>query len=156
MSATSVDLSSSFSLDKVANGSGVYVNSYARRILNQGSYYAKTRVLSNGAVSVELDRANAAGAETVLQAPLTISGLSYAAGDALNVRVQATGTSPTTVSARVWKVGTVEPTTWQRSITDSTAGLQAAGHVGFTSYVSSAATNAPITLKFDNVAATAP
>ena len=156
VSATSVDFASTFSLDKVATGSGVYVNSYARRILNQGSYYAKTRVLSSGAVSLELDRANSAGAETILQAQLTIAGLTYVAGDALNVRVQATGTSPTTVRAKVWKVGTVEPSSWQRTVTDSTAGLQAAGHVGFTSYVSGSATNAPITLKFDNVAATAP
>jgi hypothetical protein len=56
----------------------------------------------------------------------------------------------------VWKTGTTEPTTWQRSATDGTAGLQAAGHVGFGSYVSSGATNGPITLSVDQIVVTAP
>jgi hypothetical protein len=41
-------------------------------------------------------------------------------------------------------------------VTDSTAGLQAAGHVGFSSYVSSSATNGPITIAVDQIVVTAP
>ena len=48
----------------------------------------------------------------------------------LSVRVQVTGTAPTVVRARVWRTGQAEPTTWQVSATDATAGLQVAGAVG--------------------------
>lgn len=92
----------------------------------------------------------------MIQAATTIAGLTYAVGDRLNVRVQAVGSSPTTVRAKVWKVGTTEPAAWQRSVTDNTAGLQAPGHVGFGSYLSSSATNGPITLAVDQLVTTAP
>ena len=51
------------------------------------------------------------------------------------MRVQAFGSSPTTIRARVWLDGGAEPTTWQTSVTDSTAGLQQAGGVGLASYL---------------------
>ena len=73
--------------------------------------------------------------------------MTYAVGDLLNLRVQVLGTSPTTVRAKVWKVGTVEPAAWQRSVTDTTAGLQASGSVGLFVYHSSSATNAPNTVQ---------
>ena len=62
----------------------------------------------------------------------------------------------TTVRDKVSKTGTTEPSAWLRSVTDSTAGLQAAGHVGFGSYVSSAATNGPVTVAVDQLVVTAP
>jgi hypothetical protein len=49
-----------------------------------------------------------------------------------------------------WVNGTTEPTAWQLTTTDSTAALQVAGSVGLRSYVSSLATNTPITTKFSN------
>jgi hypothetical protein len=56
----------------------------------------------------------------------------------------------------VWKVGTTEPTTWQRSVTDNTAGLQANGSIGITLYLSSSATNAPIEVSMDDLVAKTP
>ncbi|WP_427016834.1 hypothetical protein ACQCSX_19340 [Pseudarthrobacter sp. P1] len=41
-------------------------------------------------------------------------------------------------------------------MTDTTAALQAAGGVGLTTYLSSSANNAPITVLLDNVRAVAP
>jgi len=156
VSAPAADAVFSFGLDKVANGSGSYLSTHARRITGQGSYAAKAQVTSTGSVTLALSRTNSAGAETVIQAPTTISGLTYAVGDKLSVRVQAVGSNPTTVRAKVWKTGTTEPAAWQRSVTDSTAGLQTAGHVGFSSYVSSGATNGPITIAVDSLVVTAP
>ena len=46
-------------------------------------------------------------------------GLTYAAGDQLQMRVQTFGTSPTTVRAKVWKAGTTEPAAWTLTTTDS-------------------------------------
>ena len=41
----------------------------------------------------------------------------------LTVRVQAVGTGPTTLHARVWPSAGTEPSTWQVNATDSTAAL---------------------------------
>ena len=73
-----------------------------------------------------------------------------------SVRLQVTGTGTTTVRARVWETGTPEPATWQRSATDTSAALQGPGAVGFTSYLSGSATNAPVTVLLDNLQATVP
>ena len=66
-----------------------------------------------------------------------------------------TGTSPTTVRAKIWRTGQAEPTAWLSSVTDSTAGLQVAGAIGLQSSLSSAATSTVVT-RFDNFSATAP
>ncbi|POH58186.1 hypothetical protein CVS28_12085 [Arthrobacter glacialis] len=68
--------------------------------------------------------------------------------------MQVTGTSPTTIRARVWEQGRPKPATWQRSITDTTAALQGPGSVGFASYLSGTANNAPLTVLLDNLKAT--
>ena len=122
----------------------------------RGSYAAKAQITSTGAVTLGLSRLSSTGAETVIQASATVAGLTYAVGDKLTVRVQAVGSSPTTIRAKVWKTGTTEPAAWQRSVTDSTAGLQTAGHVAFSSYISSGATNGPITIALDQLVVTAP
>ena len=67
------------------------------------------------------------------------------------MRIQVTGTAPTTVRTKVWRVGTAEPATWNLSVTDATANLQAAGSPGFSSYLSSSATNAPIVMSLDDL-----
>jgi hypothetical protein len=51
-------------------------------------------------------------------------------GAVVLLRVQFTGTNPTTVRARAWLSGTPEPTTWPLNVTDSTAAEQATGMVG--------------------------
>ncbi|GAB4084723.1 hypothetical protein GCM10028784_13530 [Myceligenerans cantabricum] len=68
----------------------------------------------------------------------TVDGLAFAAGDPLLVRVEVSGTSPTTVRARVWAEGSPEPTTWQVTSSDTTAALQAAGSVGVNIYTGGA------------------
>lgn len=60
------------------------------------------------------------GGEVSLQSAINAAGLSFVAGDQLKVRMQVTGTSPTTIRAKVRKLGTTEPATWRRSITDAT------------------------------------
>ena len=82
-----------------------------------------------------------------------LQGVTLAAGQQLQVRVQVEGTAPTTVRARAWRAGSAEPTTWQVTTTDTNAGLQAAGAVGLTTYLSSAATNGPVTVRWDDLSA---
>ena len=153
VSSSATDLVSTVALDKVPTGSGAYVSLNGRRVAGVGDYRAKVHYTSNGGVWLSLQRATAANVETVLAAETQVPGITMAAGQQLLVRVQVTGTSPTTIRARVWKAGTTEPTTWQKTVTDSTAGFQAAGGVGLYLYLSGSATNAPIAFSFDDLKA---
>ena len=107
-------------------------------------YRSRVIVAPAGGVTVQLQRTT-----TVLTNVGT--SLNVAAGDALHVRTEATGTSPTTLRVKVWKVGTAEPTAWTSTTTDSTAGLQAAGHIGIGVYLGGSATNVPFRTQFDNL-----
>jgi PKD repeat protein len=153
VSSSSTDLSTTIGLDKAVTGSGVYVALNGRRVAGVGDYRAKVHYTSNGAVGLSLQRTNATNAETVLVAETVVPGITMALGDRLQVRMQVTGTSPTTVRARIWKAGTTEPTTWQKTATDSTAGYQVPGAVGLYNYLSGTATNAPLTVSFDDLRA---
>jgi PKD repeat protein len=156
VSSTSTDLYLELASDKPASGSGLYLSAVGRRIAGSGEYRAEARVTSTGAVGLSLVRTSSSGAETIIQSDLTIGGLNYVVGDRLAMRLQVTGTGTTTIRAKVWKVGTAEPASWQRSVTDTTPALQAAGGVGLMTYLSSTANNAPITVLLDNVRAAAP
>ena len=151
VSSSGVDVLATIALDKVPTGSGYYTSVLGRRVSTAGDYRAKLRYVSNGTVALSLQRVATNGAETAILPEVTVSGLTLAAGDRATMRVQVFGTSPTTVRARVWKQGTTEPTTWQRSVTDSTAGLQVTGSLGVYGYLSGAATNGPITLSVDDL-----
>ncbi|MFC6147940.1 MULTISPECIES: PKD domain-containing protein [Mumia] len=152
VSSTSSDLTLSASLDKVATGGGIYITASARSIAGVGGYGLKTRFLADGSLSAALTRTEG-GTETAI-ATGAVAG-SHAAGDTWRIRVQATGTAPTTIRAKIWRAGTSEPGSWLVTATDSTAALQAAGGIAFNPYLSGSATNAPIIASFDEVNAVA-
>lgn len=153
VSSTNTEMRATISTDKAATG-GVYARVSPRIVPSGDRYYADARFSADGSLTLILGR-SAAGAEATLQAQ-TVSGLVMTPGERLNVKVQAVGTSPTTLKAKVWKVGATEPASWVASTTDSTASLQAAGAVGVRTYLSSSATNAPVTASFDDIWAGAP
>ncbi|SDO31373.1 PKD repeat-containing protein [Nakamurella panacisegetis] len=134
-------------MDKDATGGGVYANMVVRRV-GTTDYRVKVRFVAGGSVQLITSRV-VSNAETTLQT-VNVAGLTYAVGDTLRLRFKVTGSGTTTLSARVWKVGTTEPAAFQINSTDTTAALQVAGAVGIQGYLSSTATNAPVTLKFDN------
>jgi len=135
--STGTDLTTGFSLGAAPTGGGAYLSTTVRGTA-AGDYRVKVRVASTGVVTSQLVKA-ADGKETALSDPAVVPGVTYAAGTRLLVRVQATGSSPTTLRARVWAQGITEPTSWLNTATDATAGLQTAGSVGYTAYTSSAA-----------------
>ncbi len=147
VSSTTTEVRVEISADKAATGGGTYLT-VEPRVVSSNRYFADVRLLSTGAVSVILGRVS--GAETSLQTR-TVAGLTNTPGTVLNVKVQATGTAPTTLRAKVWRVGTPEPSAWTASVTDATAALQAAGGIGLRSYLSGSATNAPVVGSFDNL-----
>ena len=148
VSATDAETKVSASMDKASTGGGQYVSVIGRSVSGAGDYRAKVRVLAGGAVSVSLVKMIGT-TETALSST-TISGLTYAAGETLNIRMQVTGTSPTSLKAKVWKSTATEPASWTLTATDSASELQAAGSAGLYSFLSGSATNAPIIISYDD------
>ena len=73
----------------------------------------------------------------------------------LKLRTQAIGVNPTTISVKVWAATATEPANWQRTVTDSTASLQAAGAVSLYGFNSGSAT-APAVIRLDDLTAVRP
>jgi PKD repeat protein len=148
------DLRMHLSLDKRPTGSGAYVDVVGRRVSQNNEYRARLILGADGRVAVAITALKgSATAQTLASAVTLPSSISYGPGTGLEVRLQVTGTSPTTMRFKVWPSGTTEPTAWQRTATDSSAGLQAAGAVGLTTYLSGSATNAPVVLRMDDLSA---
>ena len=142
--STDADIQTAFSLETPATGTGTYVSVIGRKV-GSSDYRAKLRVYPDGKVTLQVT-----GGSTVV-----VPGITYATGDTLVIRLQVTGTSPTTVRAKVWRLGDTQPAAWQSTATDSTAGLQAAGSIGYELYVPTSSTTVPVYVRFDDLLATA-
>lgn len=140
------DLTVTMGVEQAVTGGGIYLSAIGRRV-DGNDYRARAKLQQSGAVQVQLTRGG-----TGLKY-FTIPGLSYAPGDQLKLRLQVTGSSPTTLNAMVWKLGDAVPVAWQVSATDSTAALQQAGSIGLSVYVSGSATVSPVTATFDDLVA---
>jgi PKD repeat protein len=151
VSSDSTDVQARVGADKAATGGGTYLTVQPRLLANGDRYFADVRFVAGGGVAVTLGRA-VGGTETSLQTQ-TVSGLTVAPGGFVHVRVQATGTSPTTLRAKVWADTGTEPAAWTVSRTDSAASLQTAGAIGLRTYLSGSATNAPVLGLFDDLVA---
>jgi len=148
VSVADVDVAVQMSIDKAPTGNGVYAGVVLRKV-GSDYYNVRVRFLPGGGVALELLR----GASTVLTSA-TVSGLSYAPGAKLQARVSVAGAFPTTIRAKAWPAGASEPSSWPLSASDSSSALQGAGVLGIEGYLSSGATNAPVTVRYDNLLAT--
>ena len=150
VSSTDTDLTADFSIDKVGTGNtGTQIALVARGNASN-AYRGKVAISSTGAVTAYLTKVVSGAESTVIQT--TVTGMTYAAGDTLHLRMQAIG-SGRTLKFKVWKGSDAEPSAWRLSTTDSTAAVQSASGVGVWTYLSGAATNAPVTVSVDNVSA---
>ena len=136
-----------FSSDRVATGSGTYVT-VASRVQGNNEYRLRVRLMADGTVHL-LTGKMVGGTETTIK-EMTVSGLTYSAGDVLKVSFTTSGNGTTTLSGSVWKSTGTQPATPQISSTDTTASLQSAGGVGIRGYLSGSSTTVPVTLSFDN------
>ena len=115
------------------------------------SYYGgRVRFEATGAL-----RLYALRDETALANSYLLPNVTYKTGDVVHVKVEVSGTSPTTVKVKAWLNSEPEPTTWQISSTDSTSAMQVAGPVGFKASVSATSTNPTTRFIFDNYTVTA-
>ncbi|MGJ8720331.1 MAG: PKD domain-containing protein [Salinibacterium amurskyense] len=147
VSETSVEAQVEITADKVAESGHIVVGVIGRQV-GSAFYQARLRLQTGGVVGLQI-----MSGSTVVLANMNVPGMTYAAGDTFILKTSVEGTSPTTISAKLWKAGDAEPASWQLVATDSTAALQAAGAVGFESYLSGSAPNAPVTVRFDNFSA---
>jgi PKD repeat protein len=148
ISSTETEVGVQVGQDKPPTGTGTSVRVQPRRLANGDGYFAAVRFVPNGSVAAKLVRL--VGTQSLL-ATVTVPGLTHQPGDTFHVRAQVTGMSPTTIRAKVWKVGTPEPSSWTVNATDSTAGLQAPGGIGLRAELGSNATNAPVRASFDKL-----
>ena len=139
------------SADKIADGAGRTSRS-AARATGTNDYRAKVKIAANGALTLYLVRV-VNNAETTLVSTNLGSAFNYTVGSTLQIKLEVTGTSPTTVRAKVWKTSQTEPSAWQLTTSDSTAGLQTAGGIALVSYLTSTVTNTPVTFRFDDLQA---
>lgn len=146
VSSTDTDSKVTMALNAVPTGGGNQAGVIGRQV-GPSSYSMKAWVKADGSVSLVLLR------DSTTLSLGTVSGLNYTANTVLNLRLQVTGTAPTTVRAKIWKAGDAEPAAWQASVTDSTAALQTAGSVGLGAYLAGSATS-PVTTSFDNYSVT--
>lgn len=143
VSSSSTNAIADISIDRIATGGGTYAGVVVRQV-GAAYYQARARFQPDGSVILQIMKGS-----TVL-GNLTMPGLTYSAGSQFTVRIVATGTAPTSLGAKLWPAGSTEPAAMTLTASDSTIGLQAAGYVGVETYLSAAATNAPVTVTFDN------
>jgi PKD repeat protein len=154
VNSTSSDVLVKVSMDPIANGGGAFVSAGARTI-GTNDYRAKVKISSSGALTLYLLKV-VSNTETTLGTPVNLgAAFNYTSGATLQIRIQATGTSPTTLRAKVWKTSQTEPSSWQLTATDSQSVLQAPGGVGVATFLSGTATNVPVTFKFDDLTVSA-
>ena len=142
VSATDTAVLVDVSLPELPEGGSEYV-AITMRDVDGDQYRARVIVAPSGGVTVQLQ-----AKDVVIRNVPDVTQL--AAGEKLRVRAEATGTAPTALRAKVWKVGGDEPEEWTATAEDATESLQEAGSVGIGVYLSGSATNVPFRTQFDN------
>ncbi|MEX1106039.1 MAG: PKD domain-containing protein [Ilumatobacteraceae bacterium] len=148
VSSTDTDVRLALGTDKVAAGGSQFLTLVGRQVGND-EYMGLYRVLPGGQVQLIVSK-EVAGVSTNL-AWADARGLVAGAGELVQVRLQVTGTAPTTLRMKAWRSTDPEPADWMVTSTDAAAALQAPGRVGVVSYLSSAGSNAPVTVLIDDL-----
>ncbi|QIK84194.1 PKD domain-containing protein [Sanguibacter sp. HDW7] len=146
VSTQDVEVQATVSLDRIPAGTGFI--SLASRTSGTTGYVGRLRVATDGSVQLHVGR----GVSTITAlAGGVVNGLTFEPGTKYRIRLQTTGTSPTTIRAKVWADGTPEPADWRATVTDSTAGLQQAGGIGAQVYVGGATGSPVVTASWDDL-----
>lgn len=129
----------------VASGTsgGVLYAGIGARSGDNGGYRAAVWHRADGTMWLVIQRSGTA------IATLPLSGMSWSAGSTFTIAMETTGTSPTSIKAKIWAAGSPEPQSWQLQATDSTAALQVAGAATVYGYRPASATGSNA-LSFDD------
>ena len=103
----------------------------AVRVTDDGLYRARV-ISSETGVWLVIEHISSIDAEEdiVLAGPVALPAVTFAGGGKVQVRTQAEGSDPTTISAKAWMLGAPEPPDWQITAVDWTGALQQEGQVG--------------------------
>jgi hypothetical protein len=145
-SARDVSFTAAIAFDSAVSGTGKLFGDVVVRRQGGAHYRIGVNVNANGAVWL---RGQNSSAQAVL--PAINTGLTYAPGEVILLKVEVEGASPTSISAKVWKHGMAEPSTWTQTATDSTAGVQTPGSVGVRSSNTTGSSNI---VMFDDIVVT--
>ncbi|MGY1771715.1 PKD domain-containing protein [Blastococcus sp. SYSU D00813] len=152
--ATAVDLRTAVTLSAApAGATGTVVTLTGRRVGTGQEYSVRVRVAADGGVWLALSRVTG-GVESFPGGEVRVAGLTWTPGTTLAVQVRVTGTGTTTVTGKVWALGSAEPAAPQLTRTDTTAALQAPGGVGLAAWRPGTNTTAT-TVRFDDLQVTA-
>lgn len=133
------------------SGSGLYL-SHGVRATTSGSYIVGVRVMVGGAIDLTLEKRSGSSVTTFqrVRLPQKVS-----AGTALNVRLQATGSSSVVLTGAAWVAGSAEKDAKTVTYTDaSSQRISGGGGVEFSLYTS--ASTAALRVGVDDVTVTAP
>jgi PKD repeat protein len=156
VSAGDIDQTVQASLSTLPSAGSTYVYLIARQTAGNTDYRARVRIGADGSVRLAIAGRSGTTTDTILGTESVVSGLTLAPGSALEVRLQAVGSSPTTLQAKVWAASGTEPGTWQKSVTDSATAQQSPGAIGLAVTVSSSNTAVPLTATFRDFSAATP
>jgi PKD repeat protein len=147
VSAKDVTSGFTFSADKIADSGGLYIMAPVRKT-SAGEYRLKLRIYASGSMTQAITKL-VGSTETTIRSRV-LPG-KYTAGTKYSVAFDAHSQgSTTTLRASVWPAAVQQPA-WQFTATDGTTALQVAGAVGVAAYLSSGATNGPVTVSVDDV-----
>ncbi len=148
VNTTDVDLRTSLAWSRTASQGTLYGTAVVRRQTNGSDYRVKVVVAASGTMQLVIAR-KVGTTETVLRTA-TVAGITQTANTSYRLAVRATTSAgTTTLSTKLWRVGTTEPAAWTATVTDATASLQSGGSVGLNSYMSSSAA-AAVTMRVDD------
>ncbi|MET0866236.1 MAG: PKD domain-containing protein [Nakamurella sp.] len=153
VSSSDSDLRTTFSVDKLPSGNGIYLGLIGRRVGTNLEYGARVMVRSDGQLGLLLTSLAGSATMVTLKPQVIVPGVGTANAVPVRARLQVTGRSPTTIRAKLWPASGVEPVAWQLSATDSFTALQAPGSVGLSPYLSSSSTVSPVTVRFADLSA---
>ncbi len=126
-----------------------YVRLFSRRVNGTSGYRGVVQIDPSGAVSLWVDRLDSGSwARVSTTQPL---GFQIAPETAYNIKMETTGTFPTSIRMKLWAVGDTEPSSWQHIASDSTNALQNPGAVGLRINATGPIINTQVDYRFDNL-----
>jgi len=148
------DVRAKIQTDKVPTGASQanYLMLRAQDLTND-FYRVIFSFTATNAITISIEKV-VAGVNTIVANTVTPGRDAYTTNTEFWCRAQAEDGNPTILRAKIWKAGTIEPAAWDLVGTDASAPLlQGAGAIGIRNYVG-AATNTPVTFKWDEIQGT--
>lgn len=149
ISQQDVLMTTRFKVDQIPTGANQSLSIVSRNVGGNNLYRTKIILSTNSVMYVNFSYLNT-GSETDIGSYIPVPGIAITADTYYWVKTEVSGASPTTLKVKVWADGTTEPPDWLYSVTNSQAGLQTAGGLGFSTYVSGSSSVTPVIFSFDD------